>query len=148
MSQAKPDHQARIAASFAKQTIMTTLGAQLDHVEAGMVRIVLPVAGHLSQQHGFVHAGVVSTIADSACGYAGLTTMEPGMGVLTIEFKVNLLAPASGERLIATGCVKKAGRSIVVAQADVESETDDKRKLVATMTATLMAIAGREGVCD
>lgn len=140
--------EARIAASFAKQTIMGTLGAVLTDVRPGHVTITLPVSAHISQQHGFVHAGAVATIADSAAGYAGLSLMPRGAGVLTAEFKINLLAPAQGERLVAEGRVIRAGRSLSVAQAEVFAITGEARKLCALLTATLMSIAGRDGVAD
>lgn len=95
----------RIADSFGKQAFMATLGARLTRVVAGEVDIELPIEPHIAQQHGFVHAGAVASIADSACGYAALTTMPVGAGVLTAEFKINLLAPAAGERLVAKGRV-------------------------------------------
>ena len=138
----------RIAESFGKQSFMTTLGARLTHVAAGEVEIDLPIAAHVSQQHGFVHAGAVASIADSACGYAALTLMPPGAGVLTAEFKINLLAPAAGERLVAKGRVVKAGRTLTLALAEVFAVSDGREKLCAMMTATCMAISGREGVSD
>ncbi|AMJ59275.1 PaaI family thioesterase [Bosea sp. PAMC 26642] len=138
----------RIAASFAKQAFMTTIGARLVHVTAGEVEIEMPVSPHLSQQHGFVHAGAVATIADSACGYAALTVMPAGAGVLTAEFKINLLAPAAGDRLVAKGRVVKAGRTLTLAMAEVFAVSGGTEKLCAMMTATCMTIAGREGVAD
>jgi uncharacterized protein (TIGR00369 family) len=102
----------------------------------------------VSQQHGFVHAGAVSAIADSAAGYAGLTLMPPGAGVLTAEFKINLLAPAAGERLRARGRVVKAGRTLTLAQAEVFAESAGREKLVALLTATLMAVQDRDGIGD
>lgn len=142
----------RIAASFARQAIMETLGASLARVAPGEVEIALAVTPKVSQQHGFVHAGAVATIADSAAGFAGLTTMPAGAGVLTAEFKINLLAPATGARLVAIGRVVKAGRTLTVAQAEVFAETvagdAATRKLCALFTATLMAVADREGVSD
>jgi uncharacterized protein (TIGR00369 family) len=143
-----PDYAERVARSFARQGLMETIGARLAAVRPGEVEIVLEVAGKVSQQHGFVHAGAVSSIADSAAGFAGLTVMPAGAGVLTVEFKINLLAPAAGERLIATGRVVRAGRTIVVAQAEVEAEAQGRRKPVALLTATLMAVQGRDGVAD
>lgn len=139
---------ARIEASFAKQSFMTTLGARLVRVVPGEVEIELPVSAHLCQQHGFVHAGAVSSIADSAAGYAALTTMPAGAGVLTAEFKINLLAPAAGERLIARGKVVKAGRTLTLAMAEVFAEANGASKLCALLTATCMTIAGRDGVSD
>jgi uncharacterized protein (TIGR00369 family) len=149
MTQLSPaEIAARIEASFAKQAFMTTLGARLLRVGAGEVEIEMPVAPHLSQQHGFVHAGAVATIADSACGYAALTTMPAGAGVLTAEFKINLLAPAAGERLIAKGRVVKAGRTLTLATAEVFAVSGGTEKLCAMMTATCMTMAGREGIAD
>ena len=139
---------ARIETSFAKQAFMTTLGARLVRVAPGEVEIALPVSPHLCQQHGFVHAGAVSTIADSAAGYAALTVMPAGAGILTAEFKINLLAPATGEELRALGKVVKAGRTLTLATAEVFAVSGGTRKLCAMMTATCMAIAGREGVSD
>jgi len=139
---------ARIQSSFAKQGLMATLGASLDKVEPGFVEIALTPSPAVSQQHGFVHAGAVSAIADSAAGYAALSVMPEGTGVLTAEFKINLLAPASGERIIARGRVVKSGRTLTLSQADVFAVKDGAEKLVAHLTATLMAIAGRDGVVD
>jgi uncharacterized protein (TIGR00369 family) len=139
---------ARIEASFAKQAFMTTLGARLVRVAPGEVEIVMPVSPHLCQQHGFVHAGAVSTIGDSAAGYAALTTMPAGNGVLTAEFKINLLAPATGDELVAKGRVVKAGRTLTLAMAEVFAVTGGTPKLCAMLTATLMTIAAREGVSD
>lgn len=138
----------RIADSFAKQAFMTTLGARLVRVSAGEIEIDLPVSTHLTQQHGFVHAGAVASIADSAAGYAALTTMPAGAGVLTAEFKINLLAPAAGERLLAKGKVIKAGRTLTLAMAEVFAISGGSSKLCAMLTATCMTIAGREGVSD
>ena len=143
-----PDFEARVRASFAKQPMMETLGATLDEVEPGRVTIVMPPAPHILQQHGFVHGGAVAAIADSAAGYAALSLMPKGAGVLTTEFKINLLAPASGDRLVATGMVIRAGRSLTVAMAEVHSETAGALKLVALLTASMMTIEGRDGVSD
>ncbi|POR48303.1 PaaI family thioesterase [Bosea psychrotolerans] len=142
------DTTRRIADSFAKQAFMTTLGARLLHVRPGEIEIDLPVSAHLTQQHGFVHAGAVASIADSAAGYAALTTMPAGVGVLTAEFKINLLAPAAGERLLAKGKVIKAGRTLTLAMAEVFAISGGPPKLCAMLTATCMAITGREGVSD
>ena len=139
---------ARIETSFAKQAFMTTLGARLVRVAPGEVEIALPVSAHLCQQHGFVHAGAVSTIADSAAGYAALTAMPEGAGILTAEFKINLLAPATGDELRALGKVVKAGRTLTLATAEVFAISSGARRLCAMLTATCMAIAGREGIRD
>lgn len=138
----------RIRASFEKQGLMRTLGAALGKVAPGEVEIVLAPKPEISQQHGFVHAGAVSSIADTAAGYAALSTMPPDRGVLTAEFKINLLAPAAGQRLIARGKVVKGGRTLTLAQAEVFAENDGKERLVALLTATLMAIEGRDGIVD
>ena len=143
-----PDYAARVARSFAKQGIMDTLGATLVSVAPGAVAIALPVGPRVSQQHGFVHAGAVSTIADAAAGFAALTLMPPSAGVLTAEFKINLMAPARGETLVASGLVLKPGRTLTVAQAEVHAHADGERRLVALLTATLVAVEGRPGISD
>jgi uncharacterized protein (TIGR00369 family) len=143
-----PAFHARIQASFAKQGLMTTLGASLVLVAPGAVEIVLPSSPHVSQQHGFIHAGALAAIADTAAGYAALTLMPPSVGVLTTEFKINLVAPATGDRVRARGRVVKAGRTLTLAQAEVVAESAAGEKMVALLTATLMAIAGREGIAD
>ncbi len=102
----------------------------------------------ISQQHGFVHAGALSAIADTAAGYAALSLMPAGKGVLTTEFKINLLAPAVGERILARGKIVKAGRTPTLAQTEVFAESDGQEKLVALLTATLMTIEGRDGISD
>jgi len=143
-----PAFRARIQASFDKQGLMRTLGASILRIEPGAVGIALPASPAVSQQHGFVHAGAVAAIADTAAGYAALTLMPPGAGVLTTEFKINLVAPAAGERILARGRVIKAGRTLTLAQAEVFAETAGQEKLVAFLTATLMAIEGRDGMAD
>lgn len=148
MSPGTPDYAERVARSFERQGLMGTLGARLGAVRPGEVEIAMPIAPAVSQQHGFAHAGAVAAIADSAAGYAGLTLMPAGAGVLTVEFKINLMAPAAGERLVARGRVVKAGRTIVVSQAEVEAERDGARRVVALLTATLMAVEGRDGIAD
>jgi uncharacterized protein (TIGR00369 family) len=142
------DHEARIRASFARQGLMSTLGATLGAVSRGHVEIVIRPCPAISQQHGFVHAGAVSAIADTAAGYAALSRMAPGRGVLTTEFKINLLAPAAGDRIIARGKVVKSGRTLTLAQAEVFADSGGKEKLIALLTATLMAIEGRDGITD
>lgn len=140
---ADPVYEAKVVESFGRQQIMATIGARLLSVRPGAVEIVLPVRPDLSQQHGFVHAGVVTTIVDSACGYAALSLSPPGASVLSVEFKVNLLAPAAGEKLIARGEVKKAGRTITVCAGDVYAVTGGREKIVATMLATMMLMRER-----
>jgi uncharacterized protein (TIGR00369 family) len=143
-----PDFEARGRRSFARSTMLATLGMTIERIEAGAVDLAMPVAGHILQQHGFVHAGAVSTLADSACGFAALTLMPAGAGVLTVEFKMNLMAPAAGERILARGRVVKAGRTLVVTQADIVAETAGRERAVALMTATMMTIEGRDGIVD
>lgn len=142
------DCEARIRASFARQGLMSTLGATLVTVAPGRVEIALSPDQAISQQHGFVHAGAVSAIADTAAGYAALTLMQPGRGVLTTEFKINLVAPAVGKRLLARGKVVKAGRTLTLAQTEVFAEADGKERLIALLTATMMAIEDRDGITD
>ena len=139
--QAPPGFEARTRDSFARQAAMATLGITLDRVEPGTVHLLLPHRPDLTQQHGFLHAGVVSTALDSACGYAAFTLMPAEAAVLTIEFKVNLLAPARGPVLRVAGQVVKAGRTISVVDARATQGEDDT--LVATMTATVMTVLGR-----
>ena len=143
-----PSFRARVQASFDRQGLMRTLGASILHIAPGAVDIALPASPSVSQQHGFVHAGAVAAIADSAAGYAALSLMPPGAGVLTTEFKINFVAPASGECIVARGRVIKAGRTLTLAQAEVFSEAAGEEKLVALLTATLMRIEGRDGVAD
>lgn len=142
------NYEERIRSSFAKQGLMATLGASLTNISPGMVEIVLQPSHAISQQHGFVHAGALTSIADAAAGYAALSLMPPGTGVLSTEFKINLLAPAFGDRIIARGRVVKAGRTLTVAQTDVFAERGGEEKLVALLTATMMTIEGREGITD
>ena len=137
----------RVRASFAKQRVMATIGATLDRVEAGEVTISMPPNASLTQQHGYLHAGIIATIADSACGYAALSLMPDDAAVLSIEFKTNMLAPADGERFIARGRVIKPGRTIMVCEATVHALRQGAEKLVATMTGTMMVVQGR-GISD
>ena len=148
ISPSDPAYEFRVRASFAKQGLMRTLSASLESVAPGLVEIALSPGSAVSQQHGFVHAGALAAVADSAAGYAALSLMPPGTGVLTTEFKINLLAPAAGDRILARGRVIKAGRTLTLAQTEVFSQTADQEKLVAFLTATLMAIEGQEGVND
>ena len=138
----------RTRASFARQGIMALIGATLERVEPGMVEIALPFKPELSQQHGFFHAGVISTIADSAAGYAGFTLFPAEAGVLTVEFKINLLAAADGERAVAVGRVVRSGRTLTVCTFDVHVEKAGRRTHCATGVETLMTLVGRTGVRD
>ena len=136
----------RIAESFHRQRLLSTLGARLLRVADGEVEIELPWSEGVQQQHGFVHAGAIATIADSACGYACLTRMPEGSAVLSIEFKINLLAPAVGERFVARGRVVRVGRTIGVATAEVVAHAPTKPDVcVAMMQATMMRVEPRNG---
>lgn len=138
-----PTIDSRIRDSFARQTVMKLIGATVTHVSRGEVWIELPYRADMSQQHGFIHAGIITTIVDSACGYAAMSVTEPDTSVLTIEFKTNFLAPARGERFIAKGKVKKAGRTITVCEGDVYTLQDGREKLIATMLASVMNVRER-----
>ena len=139
-------YAARVRDSFALQGAMGTLGASLADIAPGRVVIELDWAAGLSQQHGFLHAGMVATALDSACGYAGFTLMPEGAGVLTIEFKINLLAPAKGQRFRMVGQVLKPGRTITVTEGRAYAIDGGREKLIATLGATLMTITGRDDV--
>jgi uncharacterized protein (TIGR00369 family) len=130
-----------IKQSFAKQTMMNLIGAELTRVEPGIVEISLPYRADMTQQHGYLHAGIVTTIADTASGYAAYSLMPPGAEVLSVEFKVNLLRPAQGEMFRALAEVVKSGRTLTVVRADVFGiNRDGERELVATMLATMMCL--------
>lgn len=134
-------YESRVRASFAAQALMRTLGATLAHLGPGEAHIDLPFSAALTQQHGFVHAGVITSIVDSACGYAAFSLMPTGTGVLTVEFKVNLLSPAKGERFLAVGKVIKPGRTLTVCGGEVFALNGGERKVVALMQATMMQVA-------
>lgn len=133
-----PDFAGHVRDSFARQRLMQTIGATLGAVRPGEVEIVLPFDAALTQQHGTLHAAAVTAIADSACGYAALSLMEPGREVLSVEFKVNLLAPAVGERFVAVGRVLRPGRTLTVCSGTVEAERGGKRTTVAVIQATMI----------
>jgi uncharacterized protein (TIGR00369 family) len=133
-------HGERVRQSFFKQAFMSTLGAELTAVGEGVVEIRLPFSSSLTQQDGYLHAGAVTAVLDSACGYAALSVAPADHEVLTVEFKVNLLAPAAGKVFIAKAQVKRAGRKLTVCTADVFALRGDKQKVVATMLATIMAV--------
>src|ERR1044071_9363479 len=136
-----PAFAEEIRQSFAKQTIMGLIGAELSRVEPGVVEITLPYRADLAQQHGYLHAGIVTTIADSACGYAAYSLMPPESEVLSVEFKVNLLRPAKGEVFLAAAEVVKSGRTLTVVRADVFGfDQSGRRELIATMLGTMMCI--------
>jgi uncharacterized protein (TIGR00369 family) len=132
------DYERRIRGSFARQHVMQLIGATLKRVEPGAVDIVLPFRKDLTQQNGYIHAGIITTVADSACGYAAYTLMPADSEVLSVEFKVNLLRPAGGETFVAEGRVLKAGKTLTVTRCDVYGKTGEESKLVATMLATMI----------
>jgi len=141
-----PAYAERVRASFGRQAAMETIGATLAAVEPGRVAIEMPWAQSLTQQHGFLHAGMVATALDSACGYAAFSLMPADAAVLTIEYKINLLAPARGERFRMEGLVIKPGRTVTVAEGRAFAIEGGREKLIATMNCTLMALIGREGI--
>lgn len=138
----------RIRDSFAKQGFMATIGAVLQRVAPGDIEIALLPFPGIMQQHGFVHGGVVGALADSAAGYAALSIMPAGTGVLTAEYKINLLAPGVGERIVARGSVVKKGRTLTLSCANVFALMDGQEKLIAHLTATMMTITGRDDVTN
>ncbi len=139
-----PAWDAKVRDSFARQTVMQTIGARLSALRPGFCEIELPYRGDLCQQHGFLHAGITTTIADSAAGYAAFSLMPPGSAVLTVEFKVNLIAPAAGERFLARGMVVKPGRTLTVVDAEVIAIDKGGEKQVAQLLATMMCLEGRD----
>lgn len=139
-----PDYAARVRDSFARQAAMRLIGATLAEVAPGRATIELPVRDDLTQQHKFVHGGVVGMIADSAGGYAAFTLMPADASVLTIEYKINLLAPATGETLVARGVVLKPGRTLSISRVDVYGVAGGREKLVATLQQTLMVMHGMD----
>lgn len=143
---ADPGYADRVRDSFSRQGVMEFLGASLSRVEPGYCEIRLPFKPELSQQHGYFHGGVIGTIGDSAGGYAAFTLMPENAGVLTVEYKLNLLAPGDGELLIARGLVIKPGRSLVVSRADVMVVKQGREKLCATLLQTLMTMKGKPEV--
>ncbi len=138
-----PDYITKVETSFAKQNAMHTLGLQLIDVQAGALVLEMPYNKELTQQNGFIHAGIITTALDSACGYAAFSLMKPEAAVLTVEFKTNLLAPAEGERFIFRAEVLKPGRTLTISEAKAYAVKDDREKLIASMTATLMAVYNR-----
>jgi len=132
-----PDWDRKVRDSFARQTAMETIGATIAALQPGLCEIALPYRSDLCQQHGYLHAGITTMIADTAAGYAAFSLMPAGASVLTVEFKVNLMAPASGDRFLARGKVIKPGRTLMVVEAEVIA---DEGKPVAHMLATMMCL--------
>ena len=135
-----PDFEARVRAAFARQRYMAMIGAELLRVAPGEVDIGLPFRADLTEQHGYLHAGVVTAIVDSACGCAAFTLMPAGSGVVSVEYKVNLLAPSLGERMIARGRVLRPGRTLTACSGEVVAVTGGEEKPVVAMLATMMRI--------
>ena len=137
-----PNMQNRITTSFAAQGLMETLGAKIVLVQDGEVHISLPFSKHLSQQHGYVHAGAITSVVDSACGYAAMTKAPVGFNVVTAEFKVNFMRPAIGERFLAIGKVQSAGKMLTVCTGEVRAYAGagDDYKVIALMQATIVNV--------
>jgi uncharacterized protein (TIGR00369 family) len=147
MQPADPDFRRRVRASFDRQSVMKTMGIEILRLEAGEIELAMGHEPSLTQQHGFLHAGVVATALDSACGYAAFSMMPADAAVLTVEFKVNLLAPAKGERFLFRAEVVKPGRTLTVCEARAYAvAAGGDERLIATMTGTLMAVFDRPGV--
>jgi len=142
LSPKDPDWEARVRTSYAAQAFMTSLGVEMVHLSPGAVDLELNMRADLTQQHGYFHAGVTSSIADTAAGYAALSLFAPGVGVLTSEFKINLLNPANHQVLLARGRVVKPGRTLTIAKADVYGLDDTSQAHVATGLFTLVSVAG------
>ena len=133
-----PAYEARVRESFNRQTHMATLGASIVYIAPGQVHLALPFAPRFCQQNGFLHAGAIASVADSANGYAAYTLAAPGTDVLAVEFKINLLAPAQGEGFLACGQVLRPGRTLTVCQAQVFTTGTPERALIATMLSTII----------
>ena len=142
MSDGDADFVARVTASFERQGMMRHLGAELSSVTSGRVQITLPARPELTQQHGYFHAGATSTIADSAGGYAALTLFPPNAEVLTVEFKINLIAPAAGDHLDAIGTVIRSGRTLTICRLEVFGIEAGVSTLVAVGQQTLIRVGG------
>lgn len=130
----------KVRASFSAQSVMKLIGAEITKIEAGAVDIELPYRKDLTQQNGFVHAGIITAIADTACGYAAFSLMPKDADVLSVEFKVNLLSPAIGEKFLAEGRVLRAGKTLTIVQGNVFAVSENQQKHVAMMLATLMCL--------
>ena len=141
-----PNFKSKVEESFNRQEVMKTINAFLSKIEPGKVSIKLKYSSKITQQHGFVHAGIVSTVIDSACGYAALSLMPEDAGVLSIEFKVNLLAPAKGDYFVASGFVRKPGKNIIFTEGELMAYEGNEEKLIATMVATMMCVTNRNNI--
>jgi len=142
-----PNFAGRVRASFARQQVMQTLGVEIVGLHAGRIELTMPFASKFTQQHGFIHAGIIATVLDSACGYAAFSLMPAEAAVLTVEFKTNLIAPAKGEQFTFRAHVLKPGKTLTVCEARAFAlDRNHTERLVATMTGTLMAVYDRESV--
>ncbi|EXI84416.1 MAG: hypothetical protein AW11_03892 [Candidatus Accumulibacter regalis] len=139
-----PDFAERVRASFDRQQAMALIGASMAVVEPGYTEIHLPHKAEITQQHGYIHGGVVGMIADSAAGYAASTLTAPETGVLTVEYKLNLLAPAEGDLLIAEGSVLRYGRTLIVTRAEVFAVQHGRKSMCALMQQTIMTVHGKK----
>ena len=135
-----PDWEVKVRDSFARQSLMQTIGAKIAALAPGTCEIELCYRRDLCQQHGFLHAGITTTIADSAAGYAAFSLMPPGASVLTVEFKINFMAPAKGERFLARGSVVKPGRALIVVETEVVAQDKGAETPIAEMLATMMCL--------
>jgi uncharacterized protein (TIGR00369 family) len=138
-----PNFAERVRKSFDRQNVMRLIRATLPVIEHGRTEIHLPHWEGIEQQHGFVHGGIVGTIADSAAGYAAMTVVPASASVLTVEYKINLVAPADGQRLVARGHVVRSGRTLIVTKAEVFAMNDGKETLCALMQQTIMVMDGK-----
>ncbi|MGP8121538.1 MAG: PaaI family thioesterase [Xanthobacteraceae bacterium] len=141
-----PASSERVRSSFARQAVMSTLGVEIVRLEAGAIELRMPYAAPFTQQHGFIHAGIISTALDTACGYAAFSLMPAEAAVLTVEFKINLLAPARGEEFRFRARVLKPGRTLTVCEGHAFAVQAGQEKLIASMTGTLMAVHDRAGI--
>jgi uncharacterized protein (TIGR00369 family) len=141
-----PNFADRVRASFARQRMMQTLGVEIAQLAPGEIELAMPYGVAFTQQHGFIHAGVMATVLDSACGYAAYSLMPADAAVLTVEFKINLLAPAKGERFLFRAQVVKPGRTLTVSDGRAFAVDGGSEKLVATMNGTLMAVYDRPNI--
>ena len=139
-------YKEKVIESFNRQEVMKTVNASILNIRPGEIELEFPFQASLTQQHGFIHAGIVSTVLDSACGYAAFSLMPENAAVLTIEFKLNLLSPAKGERFRAIGRVKKPGKNITVTEGELFSYSEGEQKLIAVMVGTIMSVYDREGI--
>ncbi|MGU3495003.1 PaaI family thioesterase [Xanthobacteraceae bacterium A53D] len=140
---ADADFERRVRESFARQPFMASMGAELGAVVAGRVEVVLPYDRSVTQQHGFFHGGAIGAIADTAGGYAAFTLFSASSTVLTVEYKINIMAPGKGERLVAVGEVVRSGRTLTIVRVDVYGEAEGRRTHCATATQTLICLEGR-----